>query len=130
MTTALKTRLLSRVLPLCCAMMLVATPAAAAEADAFSAVERMLTPQALLGGVVREADVSLLFDHLRATMAAAAAGREPPAMPESLIRRIDETGGELRQRGTLLGLALSHVAERALREALRDFNAASPRATE
>lgn len=110
--------------------LLTAVPAAAADRDPLSGVERLLAPQVLLGGVVRESDVTLLFDHLRATLAAASAGREAPAVPEALARRFDEAGGELRQRGTLLGLALSHVAERALREALRDFAAASPRATE
>ncbi|MFO0255874.1 MAG: hypothetical protein ACK5ZW_00400 [Betaproteobacteria bacterium] len=110
--------------------LLTAVPVSAADRDPLPGVERLLNPQLLFGGVVREADVSLLFDHLRATLAASAAGREPPAMPEALARRFDEAGGELRQRGTLLGLALSHVAERALREALRDFNAAPPRATE
>jgi hypothetical protein len=115
--------------PLLLAAMLAATPAAAAESDPHAGLERLLSPQALFGGVVRETDVSLFFDHLRASMAAAAAGREAPAMPEALTRRLEEAGGELRQRGTLLGLALSYLAERALREALREFSAA-PRGAE
>jgi len=123
-------RLLLNTLLLCCAALIAAAPARAADSEPAAGLERLLGPQLLFGGVVREADISQFFDHLRATLAASAAGREPPAMPEALARRFDEAGGELRQRGTLLGLALSHVAERALREALRDFNAASPRATE
>ena len=109
--------------------LLTAVPVSAADRDPLSGVERLLNPQLLFGGVVREADVSMLFDHLRATLAASAAGREPPPMPEALARRFDEAGGELRQRGTLLGLALSYGAERALREALREFTA-PPRAAE
>jgi|LNFM01.1.fsa_nt_gb hypothetical protein len=119
----------SPLLPLLLLMLFTATPAAAGDRDAQAGVEGLLAPQTLLGGVVRDGDISLVFDHLRATMAAAAAGREAPAMPGPLISRIDEAGSELRQRGTLLGLALSYTAERALREVLREFTTA-PRAAE
>lgn len=112
-----------------CLSLLAAAPAAANDADPLPGIEGLVNPQTLFGGVIRDSDVSLVFDHLRATMAAAAAGREAPAMPEVLSRRLDEAGSELRQRGTLLGLALSYGAERAVREALREFSA-SPRAAE
>lgn len=122
-------RLLSPLFPLLFLMLSAATPATASDRDPLAGVESLLAPQTLLGGVIRDSDISLVFDHLRATMAAAAAGREAPAMPEPLTRRLDEAGSELRQRGTLLGLALSYGAERALREALREFTA-PPRAAE
>ena len=51
-------------------------------------------------------------------------------MQRLLLNTLTLCCSALRQRGTLPGLALSHVAEHALREALRDFNPAFPRATE
>ena len=129
MNRRLLSPLSSLLLPLLFLMLSAATPAAAGDRDPLAGVEGLVSPQTLLGGVIRDNDISLVFDHLRAVIAAAAAGREAPAMPDSLTRRLDEGGSELRQRGTLLGLALSYGAERALREALREFTA-PPRAAE
>lgn len=105
----------------------LALPAQAAENDPFAALEPLLTPQALFGGVIRERDVSLLFDHLRAAMLAAAEGREAPPMSDELGRRLETVGGEMRLRGTLAGLALSQVLERALRESVRELAQPAPR---
>jgi len=58
--------------------MALSVSAHAAERDPFSGPESLLTPQVLLGGLVNEKDVSLLFAHLRASMLATAVGQEPP----------------------------------------------------
>jgi hypothetical protein len=99
----------------------LAAPAMAGPGDALKEVEPLLAPQALLSGVVTEQDVTLLFAHLRASMLAAAEGREAPPLPEDLNRRIEAAGEEMRARGTILGLALSFAMERAARDAVREF---------
>lgn len=108
----------------------LSSPLYAAERDPLAGLEGLLTPQVLMGGLVSENDVSLLFVHLRASMLATAEGREPPVMPEALIRRMDAAGSELQVRGTLIGLVLSQVLERAARDAVRDFAQQTPRSTD
>ena len=108
----------------------LAAPLQAAESDPFSGLEGLLTPQVLLGGLISENEVSLLFAHLRESMLATADGREPPAMSPALSQRIDAAGSELRVRGTLIGLVLSQVMERAVRDAVRDFAQQAPRSTD
>ncbi len=117
-------------LPLIAALVLGAAlcaPAQAAERDPLAGLEPLLTPQLLLGGLVTDNDFSLLFAHLRASMLATAEGREPPPVPAALSQRIETAGGELRVRGALIGLALSQVMERAVRDALRDYAQPAPR---
>jgi hypothetical protein len=75
----------------------------------------------LLGGLVSEQDVSLLFAHLRASMAATAEGRQPPPFPEALAKRLDAAGSELQLRGLIAGMALTHFVERAVRDAVREL---------
>jgi len=108
----------------------LSAPALADDRNPLAGLEPMLTPQALFGGLVTEDDVTLLFTHVRAAMLAAAEGREPPPPPAALNRRIEAAGEELRARGTLIGLALSVVAERALRDAVRQFAQPSPRSSD
>lgn len=104
----------------------LSAPGQAADRELPASLEPLLTPQLLLGGLVGDQDVSLLFAHLRAAIQASAEGRDPPPMPEALSQRIEAAGGELRVRGTLIGLALSHVMERAVREALLDYAGTPP----
>jgi hypothetical protein len=75
----------------------------------------------LLGGLVSEDDVSLLFAHLRATMAATAEGRQAPPFPEALGKRLDAAGSELQMRGLIAGMVLTHFVERAVRDAVREL---------
>ena len=105
----------------------LSAPALAADRDPLAGMESLLTPQVLLGGLISESDVSLLFAHLRASLLAASEGRAPPPMPAALSQRMEAAGGELQVRGTLIGLALSQVMERAVRDALRDFVQPVPR---
>lgn len=100
----------------------LAVPAGAAEPDAQPTIESLLAPQALFGGVVSENDVGLLFTQLRASLLAAAEGREAPPPSEALTRRMEAIGGELRLRGIIAGLALSNAAERAARDLVREMN--------
>lgn len=75
-------------------------------------------PQQLFGGVIRDEDVSLLFDHLRQAVAAAARGDVPPSS-EELQRRSEALAGELRLRGTVAALAILNALEIRARDALR-----------
>jgi hypothetical protein len=108
----------------------LSAPALAADRDPLAGMESLLTPQVLLGGLISESDVNLLFAHLRASLLATSEGREPPPIPAALSQHIDAAGSELRVRGTLIGLVLSQVMERAARDALRDFAQPVPRATD
>ena len=121
---------LRRLLSALVAGAVLSATAHAAERDPIAGLESLLTPQLLLGGLGTDNDVSLLFAHLRASMLATAEGREPPPMPAALSQRIETAGGELRVRGTLIGLALSQVMERAVRDALRDYAQLAPRSTD
>jgi hypothetical protein len=74
----------------------------------------------LLQGVVREGDVSLFLDYLRAAMLAAAEGREPPPPPKELERRAEELSSELKARGTLAALLLLSALEEKTKALLRE----------
>ncbi len=102
--------------------MVLSAPLSAAEPDPRSQPGLPLDPRVLFGGVVAESDVGLLFAHLRASLLAAAENREPPQSAE-LDRRLEVMGAELRLRGIIAGLALSHAVERAARDAVRELNA-------
>lgn len=105
-------------------LMLGATLSATAQAAEPVPPARAAMPpelRLLLGGLVSEDDVSLLFAHLRATMAATAEGRQPPPFPEALGRRLEVAGNELQLRGLIAGMALTHFVERAVRDAVREL---------
>ena len=93
--------------------------ASASDKDAFSQLESLLDPKILLGNVVTEDDVSLLFAHLRAALLAAAEGRQAP-LPAELGQRAEAIGKELKLRGTLAGLLMLTAFESAARQALRE----------
>ena len=102
--------------------MALSVPLSAAEPEARLQSQPRLDPQLLFGGIVTENDVGLLFAHLRASLLAAAENREPP-QSEELARRLEVMGAEVRLRGIIAGLALSHAAEQAARDAVRELNA-------
>ena len=76
-------------------------------------------PERLMHGAIRESDVPLLMDYLRAAMLAAAEGREPAPPPEELQRRAEELGAELRARGTLAALLALSALERQAKALIR-----------
>jgi hypothetical protein len=105
----------------------LAAPARAEEkADPFAQMEALLRSGALMRGVIREDDVSLLFDHVRAAMLAASQGREAPLPAEALGRRGEEIAAELKVRGTTAGLLLITAFEAMARQAVREHLAAPP----
>lgn len=107
--------------------LMLATPAFAETGDPFAEfdarLESLLTSQAWLKGRINEADVSLLFAYLKASLLAASQGKQVPVPPE-LNQRAEALGRELKLQGVLTGLllldALEVSAKQALREALAD----------
>ena len=71
-----------------------------------------------IGGVVKEADVKLVFDFMREAMSAALQGREVAA-PEALMRRADEIAVEAQRRGEIAARAAVDAIEREVLESMR-----------
>lgn len=89
--------------------------------DAFEAIN----PEVLFKGIIREDDVTLLFRHLRESMAASARGEE--AQPsEAMQRRTDQIQREIAVRGSVLVsmllTAFEQAAKQAVREGLGEFS--------
>ena len=97
--------------------LVAALPAAAGETKEADPRSR-IDPGLFLQGILTERDVTLLFDHLRLSLAAAAEGREPPPALE-LEQRAAAIGDQLRLRGTLFGLVMLNALEARAKEALR-----------
>ena len=71
-----------------------------------------------IGGVVKESDVSLVFDYLREAMSAAFQGREV-APPEALVQRAEAIAEEAKRRGEIAARAAIDAIEREIRESMR-----------
>ena len=123
----MRTVLLIPMLALCGGVVLAAPPddAPGQPAPPVLRVDPALDPRILLHGVVRDEDLALLFAHVRASLLAAAEGRQPPPTDE-LNRRMEAIGGELRARGMFAGLLMLSAFESAARQALREALAAPP----
>jgi hypothetical protein len=107
----------------------LAAPAHAQEQarpDPFARLDALLASGALVRGIVGEDDVTLLFDHLRASILAASQGREAPLPPEALTRRGEEIATEAKVRGTAASLLLLDAFEAVARQTVRDILAAPP----
>ena len=110
----------------------ISLPATAQVKDPFDRLEA-INPVVWVKGIIREDDVSLLFQHLRESMAASARGEElrEPRESEAMKRRSEEIQREIAVRGRVLAGVLLTVFESAakqmIREALSDF---SPGATQ
>lgn len=101
-------------------------PAAASEPDAFDRFESAFSPETLFRGVIREDDVSLLFQHIRESMAASARGEEPRES-EELQRRSEEISREMAVRGSVLVSALLSAFEAAAKQVIREeFGSGAP----
>lgn len=96
-----------------------AMPAAAAVPDNRIPSDEAANP-ALLGGLVDDADVDLLFSYLGDAVRAAGEGRDIPPPPAALAERAESVGEELRRRGTLAGLLLLKALEANTRELMRE----------
>lgn len=98
-------------------------PAIAQEArDPFDA----LNVEALFKGLIREDDVTLLFRHLRESMAAAARG-ETPQESEALNRRSEEISRDAFARGSVLMGVLLNAFESAAKQAIREGFGETPK---
>ena len=93
-------------------------PAAAQSNDPFDAFAA-ITPEVLFKGVIREDDVTLLFRHLRESVAAAARGEEAQES-EAMKRRTEQIQREVAARGSVLIGVLLSVFEQAARQAVRE----------
>jgi hypothetical protein len=97
----------------------LAAPACAQSEDRLAELEerlQALDPQRWLD----EADVARLFAWLRASLAAAAQGRDVPPPPEDLRQRAEALSRELALHGALAGRALLDALEEQVRGALRE----------
>lgn len=104
-------------------------PVAAQERDAFEKLEA-IDPAVLLKGLIREDDVSLLFQHVRESMAATARGEEPKES-EAVTRRTEAIQREVAARGGVLVdvllSAFESAAKQMIREALSDMSSGNSR---
>jgi hypothetical protein len=78
-----------------------------------------ITPQMILRDILREDDVTLLFKHLRDSLAAGARG-EDAQQSEALKRRAEQVQRDLEVRGSALMGALLNAVEAEAKRALRD----------
>ena len=104
--------------------MALSLPAAAQSKDPFDAFEA-INPEVLFKGIIREDDVTLVFRHLRESMAAAARGEEAQES-EAMKRRTGQIQREVAARGhVLMGVVLSAfeaAAKQAVRERFGEFS--------
>lgn len=102
-------------------------PAAANESDPFDKLETLINPETLFRGVIREDDVSLLFKHVRESIAASARGEEAPNS-EEFNKRTEAIGREMAVRGgVLLGVLLNAIEETAKQVIREEFGVGAPR---
>ena len=88
-------------------------------ASAYAHDERRAPPAAILGGIVQERDVDLVFDYLREALDAAVEGREAPP-PDEIARRAGAIGEEMKRRGAAAARVFIDVIEKSVREGLRE----------
>ncbi len=93
-------------------------PAAAQSKDPFDAFEA-INPEVLFKGIIREDDVTLVFRHLRESMAAAARGEEAQES-EAIKQRTEQIKREVAARGSVLMGALLSAFEAAAKQAIRE----------
>jgi len=113
--------LLKRTLPVLVLGAMLSSTAYAGEGAPLPRAEAVIDPQVLLGGIVTEDDVTLLFAHMRAALRASAEGREPPPLPAALSKRLEAAGSAMQLRGYIAAIALSHFMESTVRNAVREL---------
>jgi hypothetical protein len=104
-------------------------PVAAQERDPFEKFEA-INPEVLFKGIIREDDVTLLFEHVRESMAASARGEEPKESA-AVTHRAEEIQREVAARGSVLvGVLLSafeSAAKQVIRDAMSDISSGNSR---
>lgn len=97
----------------------------ALSAPAYANEPYVLPGDSLLGGIVQERDVGLVFGYLREALGAAIEGREG-SPPDALSRRAEAIGDELRRRGAAAARGVLDAIERNVREGMREPRPALP----
>ena len=97
---------------------MLSLPAAAQSKDPFDAFEA-INPEVLFKGIIREDDVTLVFRHLRESMAAAARGEEAQES-EALKQHTEQIKREVAARGSVLMGTLLSAFEAAAKQAIRE----------
>ncbi len=103
-------------------------PVFAGDKDPFEKLDA-INPEVLFKGIIREDDVSMLFKHLRESMAASARGEQAPEPSEAINRRAEVVKREIAARGSvLMGVMLSAfeaAAKQMVREGFSEFSGRS-----
>jgi hypothetical protein len=94
-------------------------------ASAYAHDPRAPLDGSILGGIVQERDVGLVFGYLREALSAAIEGRDA-APPEELVQRAESMGEELKRRGAAAGRAVIDAIEQAVREGMREIPRSAP----
>ena len=106
----------------------ISLPALSGDRDPFEKLDA-INPEVLFKGLIREDDVSMLFKHLRESMAASVRGEQAPEPSEAFNRRAEVVQREIAARGSvLMGVMLSAfeaAARQMVREGLGEFSARS-----
>jgi hypothetical protein len=87
--------------------------------SAYAQDARRPPANALLGGIVQERDVDLVFDYLRDALKAGMEGREATP-PDELTQRAEAIGDELKRRGAAAARAAIDAIEQTVRDAMRE----------
>jgi hypothetical protein len=82
-------------------------------------------PAPLLGGIIQERDVTLVFDYLRDALKAGMQGRQVEP-PKELTQRAEAIGEEVKERGATAARAAIDAIEDAVRESLRERDRLPP----
>ncbi|MGH8642234.1 MAG: hypothetical protein ACRET6_11005 [Burkholderiales bacterium] len=107
----------------------LAAPACAQAKDPLAEFEarlRELEPQRWVGRAVNEGDVKRFFDWMRASLLAAAQGKEAPPLPEELQQKAETLSRDLALQGALTGFALLDALEESARRAWREAQEPAP----
>ena len=90
-------------------------------ASAYAHDPRPMIPESLLGGIVHERDIDLVFDYLREALSAAVVGREAPPPPRELEQRAEVIGDEMKRRGAAAARVFIDTIEKSVREGVREL---------
>jgi hypothetical protein len=89
-------------------------------AAAYAHDPRPPAPESVLGGIVQERDIDLVFDYLRDALSAAVLGRGTPPPPRELEQRAEAAGDEMKRRGAAAARVLIDVIEKSVHEGLHE----------
>jgi hypothetical protein len=97
-----------------------------AAADEPGATPESPGTEQIIRSMVRERDLTLLFEFARESLRSAIEGREAPPVPEELTERAEALARAVRTQGALAALALLAALEQRAKQALREAPAPRP----